>query len=70
MVHNMATQSEILRTASLLVNQYGEMAAVGANIRADHLYARGDHRGHAVWLRIAEAADDLLSDHRGNETLH
>ncbi len=66
----MATQSEILRTASLLIDQYGEMAAVGANIRADHLYARGDHHGHAVWSRVAEAADALLSDQRGGATLH
>jgi len=67
----MGTESEIFRTANLLVQEYGEMAPVGANIRADQLAERGDKSGRAVWLKIASAAEDLLSDHRPeNAALH
>ncbi len=55
---------EILRTASLLVDVYGEMAVAGAFIRADELEARGDTRGHDRWLQVARAAEDLLSEAR------
>jgi hypothetical protein len=60
----MGTKSEIFRTANLLVQEYGEMAPAGANIRADQLAERGNNSGRAVWLRIASAAEDLLSEHR------
>ncbi len=60
----MGTKSEILRTANLLIEEYGEMAPIGANIRADQLLERGDMPGRRVWLRIARAAEDLLSEER------
>jgi hypothetical protein len=55
---------EIMRTASLLVDVYGEMAVAGAFIRADELGARGDAQGHDRWLQVARAAEDLLSVER------
>jgi hypothetical protein len=63
----MHLQPEILRTASLLVENYGEMAVAGAFIRADALNARGDVRGHERWLQVARAAEALLSEHRPAE---
>ena len=67
----MATDSEILRTANLLVEQYGEMAPVGAKIKADQLDANGDGAGHKVWLRVARATEDLLAQDRpSTSTLH
>ncbi len=67
----MSTQSEILRAASLLVDAYGEMALVGAFIRADELSARGDEPGHARWCRVARAVEDLLSQGRPvNAAIH
>ena len=60
----MSIQPEILRTASLLVDEYGEMAVVGAFIRADQLSAQGDTRGCERWLRVARATEDLLSQNR------
>jgi len=67
----MATDSEILRTANLLVEQYGEMAPAGAKIKADQLNANGDDAGRKVWLRIAKATEDLLATERPtSSTLH
>ncbi|MEK9722509.1 MAG: hypothetical protein VW405_03350, partial [Rhodospirillaceae bacterium] len=56
--------AEIVRTGSLLIAEYGELAPMGAVIRADHLSERGDPEGRATWLRIAQIAEDLLSEER------
>jgi len=67
----MTTETEILRTANLLVEQYGDMAPNGAKIKADQLIAGGDKAGQQTWLRIAQAAEKLLSeDIPPTETLH
>jgi len=67
----MATDRDILRTANLLVENYGEMAPAGAKIRADQLDANGDSDGRKVWLKIARAAEQMLSDERPpSETVH
>ena len=58
----MGTQSEILRAASLLVEEYGEMAPAGAFLRADMMHHRGDQPGRRVWLRVGHAAEALLAD--------
>jgi len=58
----MALESEIYRTANLLIEEFGEMAAMGAFIKADELNKAGDQRGRAVWLRVARAVNELLSD--------
>jgi hypothetical protein len=59
-----ASDSEILKTANLLVEQYGDMAPAGARIKADQLTANGDNKGRQVWLKIAKAAEDMLSEER------
>ena len=53
--------AEIYRTANLLIDTYGEMAPVGAFVRADQLADDGDLFGRAVWLSVARVAEDLLS---------
>ncbi len=60
----MGTESEIFRTANLLIQEYGEMAPPAAFIRADQLFERGDMPGRRVWLRIAKVAEGLLSEQR------
>lgn len=60
----MATEAEVLKTANLLVDTYGDMAPAGAKIRADHLQDSGDTQGRAIWLRIARAAERLLEEDR------
>lgn len=58
----MGTESEIFRTANLLIQEYGEMAPPAAFIRADQLFEKGDMPGRRVWLRIAKVAENLLSE--------
>ncbi len=65
----MATNSEILKTANLLVDTYGDMAPAGAKIRADHLMDCGDIQGRALWLRIARAAERLLNEDRPRDAV-
>ena len=60
----MSLERDILRTAGLLVETYGEMAPTGAIIRADQLSEKGDIEGSLSWQRIAKVATDLLSDDR------
>ncbi|MBC8338305.1 MAG: hypothetical protein ISR51_05930 [Rhodospirillales bacterium] len=67
----MGTDTEIYRTANLLIEEYGEMAAPAAFIRADQLLERGDMPGRRVWLRIAKITEDLLSGQApGNASIH
>ena len=60
----MSSQSNIFRTASLMIEVYGEMAAVGAFLRADQLNTQGDTLGHARWLQVARTTVTLLSESR------
>ena len=63
------SNDEIIRTACLLIEEYGELAPMGASIRADHLSDRGDVSGQATWLRVARVAEDLLTDDRPDNSL-
>ena len=56
----MGTETDIYRTANLLIKEYGEMAPPAAFIRADQLFEKGDLSGRRVWLRVARAAEGLL----------
>ncbi len=58
----MATDSEIYRAAGLLVREFGEMAPIGAELKADQMRDRGDRAARSVWLRVARATQELLSD--------
>lgn len=67
----MVENTDIIRTAGLLIEEYGELAPMGAAIRADHLSERGDTLGHATWLRIARVAEAMLAEERpAGEVLH
>ncbi len=53
---------EVYRTATLMIAEYGELAPAGAFIKADQLSDAGDEQGRDVWLRVAKAVEELLSD--------
>ncbi len=52
---------DIYRSAKLLVDRYGDGAAIEAMKRADALAAQGDTEGKVAWLRILEAIEELQS---------
>ena len=58
----MKSNSQIWRCASLLVDQYGEMALNGAAIKADTLARDGDIEGRFIWLKVTRAVEQLLSE--------
>ena len=60
-VHRAAngTHLHICRSASVLLNRYGDGASLHAANRADAMLAAGDMDGRAVWLRIHEAVLEL-----------
>ena len=53
---------DIYRTANLLIQTYGEMAAVGAAIKADQCLQSGDDDGRSIWLRIARCVEELMDE--------
>lgn len=57
----MSIDSTIYRAANLLVEKYGELAPMGATIKADHLKEKGKMDAYEQWMRVAELAEDLLS---------
>lgn len=55
----MASDLDIFRSAALLIQDHGEIAASVASRRADTLLDTGDREGSHFWNRIAEAVVDL-----------
>ncbi len=67
----MLISADVYRTATLMIQEYGEFAPAGAFIKADQLRDAGDTAGREVWLRIARAAEELLSEERPeNSVVH
>jgi hypothetical protein len=60
---------EVYRTATLMIAEYGELAPAGAFIKADQLSDAGDEKGRDVWLRVAKAVEELLSDERPSDSV-
>ena len=67
----MTTKLDIYRTASILIREHGEDAAIHAAMRADELLDRGDLDGSAVWRKVKRAVEELLREAaREDETVH
>lgn len=62
--NGMILPSEVYKTATLLIEEYGELAPAGAFIKADQLSEQGNVRGRDIWMQVARAAQELLSDER------
>ena len=58
----MLMTTEIYRTANLLIESYGEMASMGASIKADQCLQSGDQDGRSIWLRVARCVEELICD--------
>ncbi len=57
----MNTESEVYRRALTLVNEHGEDAPIHAATRAQTLLDQGDRVGHALWKRVGNMSNVLLS---------
>jgi hypothetical protein len=57
----MNTESEVFQQAVTLVNEHGEDAPIHAATRAQALLDQGDRVGHALWQRIGNMSNVLLS---------
>ena len=55
---------DIYGSANKLIEQHGEDAPIHAAMWADDLMEAGDMEGEAVWRRIVEAIEELLSEER------
>ena len=64
----MTSDLDIYRAANELIKQHGDEAPIHATMRADELLTAGDMDGKAVWLRIAKAVEELLSDKQADGT--
>ena len=51
--------SDIYRSAAVLIKQHADEAPRYATMKADAMLERGDACGRAVWLRIADAIEDM-----------
>ena len=62
---------DIYRSASVLIREHGEDAALEAAQRADAMLERGDMEGLAVWKRIITAVEEIQrQDRRPGEPAH
>lgn len=64
-------ETDIWRSAQLLIHQHGEDAELAAAKRLAAMIERGDPAGKAVWNRILRAIEELrrmrpLDSHRVN----
>ena len=61
----MPSDLDIYRTAKVLIDRDGDGGSLHAANRADELPDQGDMEGRAEWLRVHEAAMDLLREAPG-----
>jgi hypothetical protein len=67
----MASDADVWRTASMLIDLHGEHAPRYALASVDLLLERGDFSRAAQWHRVSAAASSLLRDRpQSPEALH
>jgi hypothetical protein len=57
----MSIDPSIYRAANLLVEKYGDLAPMGATIKADSLREAGRTQASEQWMLVAKMAEELLS---------
>ena len=60
----MTSDLDIFRSASVLIREHGEAAALEAAQRADAMLEKGDMEGAAVWRRIVKAVEEIQRQNR------
>jgi hypothetical protein len=67
---NVSLEQAIQIHAKALVSRHKHAAPAKAREHAGLLKANGDHEGHDVWLRVADAAEELAAFLLGGALLH
>jgi hypothetical protein len=57
----MIPEIDIWRVANLMLKRYGDLAEVESAIRTQELALNGDSAGVAVWRRITDAIEQLVT---------
>ena len=55
----MVNETDIYRSANLLIKQHGEDAAIHAAMQADECLDNGDLDGKVAWLAVIRAIEEL-----------
>jgi hypothetical protein len=61
---------DIWRAANLMIEMFGEDAALKAALRADALLEQGNTEGFFAWKRITRAIDDVARERGPGECLN
>ena len=64
----MPSELDLLRSAHLMLTEFGDEAALECTVRATACLEKGDHQGHRVWLEIVRALGVL--EQRTGSQLH
>ena len=68
---SMTSDLDNYRTATVLIREHGDGAALEAAQRADAMLAKGDMEGCAIWKRIVAAAEEIQRmERREDEAAH
>lgn len=51
----------VYKAANLLVERYGDLAPMGAVVKADALREEGRMAAYEQWMQVARMAEELLS---------
>jgi hypothetical protein len=70
--HLLVEDTDIYRSANLLIKEYGEEAAIYAAMQVDACVESGDLDGKAIWLRVIESIKELqdTSPPRSPKSVH
>ncbi|WP_422369076.1 hypothetical protein [Pelagibius sp.] len=55
----MISKTDVYRSASVLIREYGDFATIETALRADAFLAQGSIAGQRIWLRILAAVEEL-----------
>ena len=60
----MVPDLDIYRTATVLIQEHDQDAALEAAMRADAMLEKGDLDGQAVWKRVLKAIEEIQRQER------
>ena len=64
----MTEDNDVERAAAYLIKEYGELASLRANLRAEWFRNAGNAGSYRTWSRVAAAVLDLLASDKPDPT--